>query len=368
MTIEQPFNSDPMVQGVEFDGHVYTAVAGREIPVTNTSPGTIPATKDGPLDYLKLFTGIDLNPLLLPKPSQEQSTHSRLDVNTIEPTTFDDIGGNQEAKRVMRRLAFGMKNPDIYKQHGTRPPKGILMHGPPGTGKTMFGKALAHEAGAPFYAPQIEDISSKWYGDSEKEIKKIFEEANSHNGPAIVFIDELDAVAPSRQFTQGGPAHRVVGVLLNALDGVTPYNNVTLLSATNHKEAIDPALLRAGRFDRHIEVPLPDQQGLTEILTKCRTAAERTADAPLFDTIDDEVVVDRMKNFSGADVAEIIRRVLDERLDLVLEGKTPEGPVTTSDILQTLDTYERKSNQKQSHCGFVGRAALGNMQPLPPNN
>ncbi len=368
MSFEQPSESNAVIHGVEFDGHAYTAVAAQEIPVTNSSPGTIPPMKDGPLDYLKLFTGIDLNPLLLPKPSPEPSGQRRVDVTTITPTTFDDIGGNQDAKRIMRRLAYGMKHPEIYKQLGTRPPKGILMHGPPGTGKTLLGKALAHEAGAPFYAPQIEDISSKWYGDSEKEIKKIFKEADSHNRPAIVFIDEIDAVAPSREFTQGGPSQRVVSALLNVLDGATPLKNVTLLAATNHKEGIDSALLRPGRFDRHIEVSLPDKQGLGEIFTRCRTAAEKVADAPLFDTIDEEAVVDRMKDFSGADVSEIIRRVLDERLDLVLEGQTPEGLVTTTDILHTLDTYERKSHRKQAHYGFAGRAVLGNIQPLPPNN
>jgi|GEM_PF-5940791 len=367
MSSEQPISSSENPQAREFDGYVYTAEAGHEKPDVPpyVPPGRLPPAAEGFNGYLKLFTGIDLQPLLTPK----QNVHlpqqrSAVEVGEIVATTFDDIGGHTEAKRIMRRLAYGMRHPEIYKEHGTRPPKGILMHGPPGTGKTLLAKALAHEAGAPFYAPQVDEIADKWYGESEKKVKEIFRNADSHDGPAIVFIDELDALAPSRALNQGGPSQRIVSVLLNVLDGITPLKNVTVLAATNHVEAIDGALLRPGRFDRHIPISLPDREGLREIFVTNCMKAEQQAGKTLFDVMPYEEILDKMQGFSGADVAEIVRRVLDERLDAALEGQAPEGNVTAEQVLAVVGAYERRKAEARNAIGF-GSTALSRTVQRP---
>lgn len=258
---------------------------------------------------------------------------------------FEDIGGQSEAKREIQGLAFALKNPDLYQKWGTKPPKGIMLYGPPGTGKTLMAKALAAQADARFFHVEASDISSKWYGESEKIVKSIFELAASTGEPTIIFFDEIDAVAPQREGAHEA-TQRTVSTFLENMDGMVSNPNVMVVASTNRLESVEPALLRAGRFDRWVEVPLPDEEGRKQILGIHMRKAEETAGRSLFHQISVDTVASSMERSSGADIAEIIRRVLEEKVRQ--EGMGQEtGDVMTDDILREIKGYEKVRETKR---------------------
>ncbi|MFQ6127402.1 MAG: CDC48 family AAA ATPase [Thermoplasmata archaeon] len=185
----------------------------------------------------------------------------------VAPTvTYDDIGGLQEELlRVREMIELPLKHAELFERLGIDPPKGVLLYGPPGTGKTMIAKAVANEAGAHFSSIQGPEIMSKYYGQSEERLREKFEEAEK-NAPSVLFIDELDSIAPKREEVTGEVERRVVAQLLTSMDGLSGRGNVIVIAATNREEAIDPALRRPGRFDREIEIGVPDRKGRKEIL------------------------------------------------------------------------------------------------------
>ncbi|HMK46521.1 MAG TPA: CDC48 family AAA ATPase [Methanocella sp.] len=180
--------------------------------------------------------------------------------------TYEDIGGlREEVQRVREMIELPMKHPELFQRLGIDPPKGVLLHGPPGTGKTLLAKAVANECGAEFYSIAGPEIMSKYYGESEQRLREIFEQARD-TSPSIIFIDELDSIAPKREEVTGEVERRVVAQLLTMMDGLEERGQVVVIGATNRLDAIDPALRRAGRFDREIEIGVPDAADRLEIL------------------------------------------------------------------------------------------------------
>ena len=179
---------------------------------------------------------------------------------------YEDIGGlKEELRRVREMIELPLKHPELFEALGIDPPKGVLLYGPPGTGKTLLAKAVANESGAHFIGIQGPEIMNKYYGESEAHLRKKFEEAEE-NSPSIIFIDELDSIASKREETQGEVERRVVAQLLTLMDGLQARGQVIVIAATNRPDAIDPALRRPGRFDREIEIGIPDYDGRREIL------------------------------------------------------------------------------------------------------
>ena len=181
-------------------------------------------------------------------------------------TTYEDIGGlHEEIQRVREMVELPLRHPELFQRLGIDPPKGVLLHGPPGCGKTLLARAVANESEANFYSINGPEIMSKFYGESEARLREIFQQAQQ-NSPSIIFVDELDAIAPKREEVTGEVERRVVAQLLALMDGLSGRGNVIVIGATNRPSALDPALRRPGRFDREIEIGVPDKQGRYEVL------------------------------------------------------------------------------------------------------
>jgi transitional endoplasmic reticulum ATPase len=185
---------------------------------------------------------------------------------SLPDVTYEDIGGlTEEVKKIREMVELPLKHPEIFDKLGIEPPKGVLLHGPPGTGKTLLAKAVANESEANFILLNGPEIMSKFYGESEKKIRDIFDEAQK-NAPSIIFIDEIDAIAPKREDVQGEVERRVVSQLLTMMDGLNSRGRVVVIGATNRINSIDPALRRPGRFDREVEISVPDKNARLNIL------------------------------------------------------------------------------------------------------
>ncbi|MBW2966794.1 AAA family ATPase, partial [Candidatus Woesearchaeota archaeon] len=184
----------------------------------------------------------------------------------IPDVTYEDIGGlKEEIKKIREMVELPLKYPEIFERLGIEAPKGVLLHGPPGTGKTLLAKAVANETNSHFTVINGPEIMSKFYGQSEENLRKIFEEAEK-NAPAIVFIDEIDSLAPKREEVKGEVERRVVAQLLSLMDGLKSRGKVVVIAATNVPNILDPALRRPGRFDREIEIGVPSKKGRLKIL------------------------------------------------------------------------------------------------------
>ena len=188
------------------------------------------------------------------------------DVGQSQGITYEDIGGiGSQLLKVREMIELPLKHPELFRRLGIDPPRGVLLHGPPGTGKTMIAKAVATETNAHFTCINGPEVISKYYGESEKQLREIFDEA-ANNAPAIVFIDEIDSICPKREDVSGEVERRVVAQMLTLMDGMNERDNVIVIGATNRRDALDPALRRPGRFDREIEIGVPDREGRKEIL------------------------------------------------------------------------------------------------------
>ena len=275
----------------------------------------------------------------------------------IPEVTYEDIGGlKEEVQKIREMVELPINHPELFDRLGIDPPKGVLLHGPPGTGKTLIAKAVANETNAYFISISGPEIMSKWYGESEKRIREIFEEAEA-NAPSIIFIDEIDAIAPKREEVTGEVERRVVAQLLALMDGLKSRGRVIVIGATNRPNALDPALRRPGRFDREIVIGVPDRNGRKEILQihtrGMPLAKEEDVEKGLVkkeDVVDLDELADVTHGFVGADLAALcreaamnaLRRVLP-KLDLEKEIP-PEALeklfVLRSDFFEVLKTIE----------------------------
>jgi len=243
----------------------------------------------------------------------------------VSSIMYEDIGGLGEAlTKVREMIELPLKHPILFRRLGIDPPKGVLLHGPPGTGKTMIAKAVANETNAHFTSINGPEIISKYYGESEKQLREIFDDAAS-NAPAVIFIDELDSIAPKREDVSGEVERRVVAQLLTLMDGMQGRDNVVVIGATNRPDAIDQALRRPGRFDRELEIGVPDKNGRREIVNI------HTRGMPIADDFDMEWILDNSYGFVGADISSLsreaamkaLRRYLPE-IDLEQDEIPPE--------------------------------------------
>jgi len=225
---------------------------------------------------------------------------------------YEDIGGlGRELQLVREMIELPLRHPEIFERLGIQPPKGVLLYGPPGTGKTLIAKAVANEVEAHFISLSGPEIMSKYYGESEKGLREKFEEAEQ-NAPAIIFIDEIDAIAPKREDTKGEVERRVVAQLLSLMDGLKGRGQVVVIAATNLPDSIDPALRRGGRFDREIEIGIPDKKGRLEIFQV------HTRGVPIGDDVKIEEFVNSTQGFVGADIALLVKEAAMHALRKVI--------------------------------------------------
>ena len=236
--------------------------------------------------------------------------------------SYEDIGGiKNEVSRLREMIELPLRHPELFKRLGVEAPKGVLLHGPPGTGKTLLAKAVAHETNANFYTIGGPEIMSKFYGESEERLREIFKKAEE-NAPAIIFIDEIDSIAPKREEVSGEVERRVVAQLLSLMDGMSSRGKVVVIGATNRINAIDPALRRPGRFDREMEIGVPDREGRLEILQI------HTRGMPLEKDVDLGVIANMSHGFVGADLQAVAKEAGIRALRRVL----PEIDITTENI------------------------------------
>jgi len=243
-------------------------------------------------------------------------THEAVELkeDIVPDIAYEDIGGlEEEIKNVREMIEIPLKHPEIFERLGVVPPKGVLLHGPPGTGKTLLAKAVANESQANFLTLNGPEIMSKFVGEAEKKLRQLFEDAEK-NAPSIIFIDEIDAIAPKREESYGEVERRVVAQLLAVMDGMKGRGKVIVIAATNRPDSLDPALRRSGRFDREIDIGVPNRKGRLEIFKI------HTRNMPLKKDVNLEKLSDRTYGFVGADIEgvckeaamNVIRRDLDK--------------------------------------------------------
>jgi transitional endoplasmic reticulum ATPase len=232
--------------------------------------------------------------LVIGNPQQAAETASR-------STSYEDIGGlRPQLQRIREMIELPLRYPEVFEQLGIDAPKGVLLHGPPGCGKTLIARAIAHETEANFYSISGPEIIHKFYGESEAHLRKIFEEA-ARKGPSIIFLDEIDAIAPRRETTVGEVEKRVVAQLLALMDGLSKRQQLIVIAATNLPNLLDPALRRPGRFDREIAIPIPDRTGREEILSV------HSRGMPLSADVDMRHMAAITHGFVGADLEALCR-------------------------------------------------------------
>ncbi|QKY16990.1 CDC48 family AAA ATPase [Halorubrum sp. CBA1229] len=247
---------------------------------------------------------------------------------------YEDIGGlDSELEQVREMIELPMRHPELFKRLGIDPPKGVLLHGPPGTGKTLIAKAVANEIDASFHNISGPEIMSKYYGESEEQLREIFEEA-SEEAPSIIFMDELDSIAPKREEAGGDVERRVVAQLLSLMDGLEERGEVVVIGATNRVDAIDPALRRGGRFDREIEVGVPDRDGRKEILQV------HTRNMPLVDGIDLDEYAENTHGFVGADLESLAKESAMHALRRIRPELDLESDEIDADVLNSIQVTE----------------------------
>ncbi|MEF8882848.1 MAG: CDC48 family AAA ATPase [Halapricum sp.] len=300
-------------------------VGGQKIPlkIAETDPeGTVVVT--------------DQTEIEISEQPAEQITEGAAQEEPETPNvTYEDIGGlDDELEQVREMIELPMRHPELFQQLGIEPPKGVLLHGPPGTGKTLMAKAVANEIDAYFTTISGPEIMSKFYGESEEQLREVFDEAEE-NAPAIVFIDEIDSIAPERGETSGDVERRVVAQLLSLMDGLEERGDVIVIGATNRVDAIDPALRRGGRFDREIEIGVPDRGGRKEILQV------HTRGMPLVDEIDLDHYAENTHGFVGADLEQLSKEAAMNALRRIRPEIDLEADSIDAEILESMQVTEK---------------------------
>jgi len=271
-----------------------------------------------------VVVGPDTEIILRSEPAEKESEVRK------GQTTYDDIGGlDDELKRIREMIELPLKHPELFDRMGISAPKGVLLYGPSGTGKTLIAEAVANESRASFYSIRGPEIMGRFYGQSEERLRKIFEEAEE-KAPSIIFLDEIDSIAPNRDSTHGEVERRVVAQLLTLMDGMGGRGDVIVIGATNREGAIDPALRRPGRFDREIEIGVPNMSGRKSILEV------HTRDMPLSDDVKIEELATMTQGFVGADLASLAREAAMKCLSKQISKLDLDKPIPQS----TLETMK----------------------------
>ena len=248
----------------------------------------------------------------------------------VPKVSYDDVGGLGDVIGQIREMVeLPLKHPELFKRLGIEAPKGVLLHGPPGTGKTMLAKAVAGETSSNFVSIGGPEIMSKFYGESEGKLREIFKGAEE-NSPSIIFIDEIDSIAPKRNEVQGEEERRIVAQLLSLMDGLNSRGKVVVIGATNRPNSIDEALRRPGRFDREIEIGVPDRHGRLEILQI------HTRGMPLAHDVDLELIADKTHGYVGADLAALCREAAMAALRRVLPDVNVDDETIPSEVLNKI--------------------------------
>ena len=286
---------------------------GHAIPFT--------VTKTRPHDIVKVTAETKLTILNEPAPEGRG----------LPQTTYEDIGGlHEEIQRVREMVELPLRHPELFQRLGIEPPKGVMLYGPPGCGKTLLARAVANESEANFFSINGPEIMSKFYGESEARLREIFQQAQQ-NSPSIIFIDELDAIAPKREEVTGEVERRVVAQLLALMDGLSGRGNVIVIGATNRPSALDPALRRPGRFDREIEIAVSDKNGRYEILQI------HTRGMPLGDDVDLEKLSKISHGYTGADMAALCRETAMKALRRYLPQINLEEERVPPSVLEKME-------------------------------
>jgi transitional endoplasmic reticulum ATPase len=266
----------------------------------------------------------------------------------LRPThlTYEDIGGlRREIGLIREMIELPLRHPELFEKLGIEPPKGVLLHGPPGTGKTMIAKAVANETDANFVSISGPEIMSKFYGESEKHIREIFEDAEK-NAPTIIFIDEIDSIAPKREEVTGEVERRVVAQLLSLMDGLKTRGQVIVIAATNRPNAIDAALRRGGRFDREIEIGIPDRLGRFDVLQI------HTRGMPLAKDMSEETglreIADMTHGFVGADLSSLCKEAAMHAIRKILPDINIEADIPPEIMEKIVITREDFQNALQN--------------------
>jgi transitional endoplasmic reticulum ATPase len=305
-----------------------TAVSGQQIPlrIAETEPtGTVVVTDS---------TEIRISE----RPAEDIATQETVG-REAPSVTYEDIGGlDEELEQVREMIELPMRHPELFQQLGIEPPKGVLLHGAPGTGKTLIAKAVASEIDASFKNISGPEIMSKYYGESEEQLREVFEEAEEE-APAVIFIDEIDSIAPKRGETSGDVERRVVAQLLSLMDGLEERGDVVVVAATNRVDAIDPALRRGGRFDREIEIGVPDKQGRKEIFQV------HTRGMPLTDDVDIDEFAENTHGYVGADIEQLAKEGAMNALRRVRPQIDLESDEIDAEILEGIQVTEADLKQ-----------------------
>jgi transitional endoplasmic reticulum ATPase len=272
--------------------------------------------------------------------------------------TYEDIGGlKNEVQKVREMIELPLRHPEIFERIGIEAPKGVLLYGPPGTGKTLLAKAVANETNANFYSIGGPEIMSKFYGESEERLRETFRQAQE-NSPSIIFIDEIDSIAPKREEVSGDVEKRVVSQLLSLMDGIEARGKLVVIGATNRPNAIDPALRRPGRFDREIEIGIPDDEGRFDILQI------HTRGMPLTDDVNLESIAKVTHGFVGADLEALSKEAAMRSLRRIL----PEINMEQSKIpVEVLNKIRITNEDFQNGLKDVQPSAMREVQIQRPN-
>jgi transitional endoplasmic reticulum ATPase len=250
--------------------------------------------------------------------------------SSIPRITYDELGGlKNEVQKIREMVELPMRHPELFEKIGVDAPKGVLLYGPPGTGKTLLAKAVAGETNAHFISLSGPEIMGKFYGESEERIREIFKQAED-NSPSIIFIDEIDSIAPKRDEVSGEVEKRIVSQLLTLMDGMKSRGKVVVIAATNRPDSIDPALRRPGRFDREIEIGIPDQEGRNEILSI------HTKGMPINENVDLKQIAKTTHGFVGADLEVLAKEAAMRSLRKIIPDIDLGEEKISSEILQKI--------------------------------
>lgn len=339
----------------------------RIMPKIDLQSGTIPAEI---LESLKVGRDDFLEALKRVQPSAMREVMVQ-----APDVRWEDVGGLDEAQmRLKEGVELPLRNPDAFRRLGIRPAKGFLLYGPPGTGKTLLAKAVARESEANFIATKSSDLLSKWYGESEQQVARLFARARQV-APCVIFIDEIDSLAPVRGAGMGEPqvTERVVNTLLAEMDGLEEMQSVVVIGATNRPTLLDPALIRPGRFDELIYVTVPDKGGRRRIL------GIHTAKMPLGKDVDLDEIADRTERYTGADLEDLVRRaglfalreagndVKEVNMSHFSQALNASRPTVTPEMEEEYRTIEGKLKQAAVQPNGIGFVTPGMVKPIHAN-